>query len=142
MTDTTYQQLVQGLNALARAARRNSVEHGFGAHGDRLRARLAENHSMASGSIAQEDYTAYLGNRFMLIAGEVAEAHEELRSGHAPNETYHRPDGKPEGVPAELADVLIRVFDTAQELGIDLEHAVAEKMAYNASRPRMHGRKF
>lgn len=37
---------------------------------------------------------------------------------------------KPEGVPAELADVLIRVLQIGDELGIDLEDAVARKLAH------------
>lgn len=152
--------LVKGVNALAAEARRNSVEHGFGTHGDRLRVDaqqaqkrldwlLLNEHSDQMLQLAQrrvaetvEDYRAYLGNRAMLIVGEAVEAHEELRDGRDPLEVYHRADGKPEGVGPELADILIRVFDTAQELGIDLEATLVEKMAYNAGRPAMHGRKF
>lgn len=152
--------LVKGVNALAAEARRNSVEHGFNAHGDRLRieveharkrldAVLLEDYTEQVLNLAQrrvvetlDDYRAYLGNRTMLIVGEAVEVHEELRDGRDPLEVYHRADGKPEGVGPELADILIRVFDTARELGIDLEATLVEKMAYNAGRPAMHGRKF
>lgn len=48
---------------------------------------------------------------------------------------------KPEGIPIELADLLIRVFDTCGEYGIDLEQALKLKMAYNKTRPRRHGGK-
>lgn len=48
--------------------------------------------------------------------------------------------GKPEGIPSELADVLIRVFDFCGRHGIDLENAIETKMRYNTSRPRMHGK--
>ena len=52
------------------------------------------------------------------------------------------PDGKkPEGIPIELADVLIRVFDFCGKHGIDLEAAVLEKMAFNRTRPVRHGGK-
>lgn len=53
----------------------------------------------------------------------------------------HRETLKPEGFASELADVLIRVFDLAGALGIDLEDAVQSKMAYNKTRPHRHGGK-
>lgn len=77
-----------------------------------------------------------------LCHSELSEALEEARSGHWPNETYYGPDGKPEGVPTELADVLIRIFDLCGRYDIDLGIAVAEKMAYNEGRPRKHGKEF
>ena len=49
------------------------------------------------------------------------------------------PKGKPEGFPAELADLLIRVGDLAAALGIDLDFEVRRKMAYNETRPYRHG---
>lgn len=48
---------------------------------------------------------------------------------------------KPCGVPSELADIIIRVFDLAGRYNIDLERAIDEKMAYNATRPARHGGK-
>lgn len=51
------------------------------------------------------------------------------------------PLAKPCGVPSELADVLIRVFHFCGKHGIDIDKAVREKMAFNASRPMRHGGK-
>ncbi len=48
---------------------------------------------------------------------------------------------KPEGVPAELADVCIRIFDLCGLMGIDLERALKEKMEYNKTRSYRHGNK-
>lgn len=48
---------------------------------------------------------------------------------------------KPEGIPSELADIVIRVADLCGFYGIDLEAAIKEKMQYNASRPYKHGGK-
>lgn len=41
----------------------------------------------------------------------------------------------------ELADILIRVLDTAKTLGIDIGRAVRVKDAYNQTRPFRHGNK-
>jgi hypothetical protein len=48
---------------------------------------------------------------------------------------------KPDGFPIELADIIIRVGDLAERLGIDLDHAIAVKAEYNQRRPHMHGGK-
>lgn len=83
-----------------------------------------------------------IDQKLMLIVGEVAEAHEELRSNDDPHHVYYRDDGKPEGFKFELADVFIRLADLAGALGIDLGAAVAEKHAFNQTRPSKHGRLF
>jgi hypothetical protein len=105
---------------------------------------------------------AYWTARLSLITTEVAEAIEELRNGHAVDETWYTgaagdqsapdvhlletdPRGlprKPEGVPSEVADVVVRSFDFADEAKFDLAEILDRKLAYNASRPKMHGRKF
>ena len=66
---------------------------------------------------------------------------EEYRNGHAATETYYRKDGKPEGIPSELADVIIRIFDYCGYAGIDIEKANKEKHEFNESRPYRHGGK-
>lgn len=77
-----------------------------------------------------------------LIMSEVAEIVEELRMGHAPTKNFYREDGKPEGIPSELADVVIRCFEMAEYYGIDLEKAMQEKQAYNKTRPYKHDKLF
>jgi NTP pyrophosphatase (non-canonical NTP hydrolase) len=48
---------------------------------------------------------------------------------------------KPEGIPSELADIVIRVLDIAARKGIDIEKAILEKHEYNKTRPYKHGGK-
>jgi NTP pyrophosphatase (non-canonical NTP hydrolase) len=90
----------------------------------------------------EDDYRDYIVARLALIPTEVAEAIEEVRDGRGVTETYYNDDkpGKPEGVPSELADVVIRALDLAEEWGINLIEVIDEKLAYNATRARMHGR--
>lgn len=78
-----------------------------------------------------------------LIMTEVAEAIEEVRNGHSMTETYYNPDKptKPEGVPSELADIVIRTLHIAERRGIDLEAIIEGKLAYNETRGYKHGGK-
>jgi NTP pyrophosphatase (non-canonical NTP hydrolase) len=48
---------------------------------------------------------------------------------------------KPEGIPSELADIIIRVLDVAYRYGIDLEEVLLEKLAFNETRGYRHGGK-
>lgn len=75
-----------------------------------------------------------------LMHSEISEALEEYRNGHEVTEIYLE-DGKPEGVPIELADVLIRIFDMCGRHGIPIAEAVRIKMKYNQGRPHRHGGK-
>lgn len=85
--------------------------------------------------------TEHLVTKTALIGSEVAEAIEELRKGHGPNEVYEGENGKPEGFPVELADVVIRAVDLAYTLEIDLEQIIHDKLAFNKTRERLHGKK-
>lgn len=42
----------------------------------------------------------------------------------------------------ELADAFIRLLDLAERAGVDLAWHVEQKMKYNATRPRLHGKAF
>jgi NTP pyrophosphatase (non-canonical NTP hydrolase) len=48
--------------------------------------------------------------------------------------------GKPEGLPSELADIVIRVMDVCGGLGIDLDEEIRLKMSHNRRRPAMHNK--
>lgn len=64
-----------------------------------------------------------------LIHSEVSEAAEGYRKNLVDDKLPHR-----KMVEVELADVLIRVFDLAGYLKMDLGGAVVEKLLYNLSR--------
>jgi NTP pyrophosphatase (non-canonical NTP hydrolase) len=102
------------------AAHQNSVDHGWyeNGEGDNFPTKLA------------------------LVHSEVSETLEEFRNGKGFNEIYYSAQGtKPEGIPVEMADILIRLFDMAGHWGIDLEEALHIKHEYNKSRPHRHGGK-
>lgn len=62
----------------------------------------------------------------------------EERGKHGPA-TWTGVTPKPVGLPSELADVIIRTLDTAARLGIDIDQAVATKLAFNRTRGWRHG---
>lgn len=86
-----------------------------------------------------------LETELLLMHTELSEAVEELRAGQDATEIYYVTDKygeeKPEGVPVELADLVIRVCESSEKRGIPLLRAIVEKMAYNRTRPHRHGGK-
>lgn len=68
-------------------------------------------------------------NKLALIHSEISEAMEGDRKNLMDDKLPHRPMRE-----VELADAVIRIFDLAGAYGMDLGGAIAEKMAYNATR--------
>lgn len=112
-----------------------------------------------------------IGSMIALMHSELSEALEEVRNGHDPNATrfehrgvpcayeegewraYGETSGgapahvvvenpKPEGFGIELADCVIRILDTCERYGIDLQACIETKMAYNETRAWRHGGKL
>lgn len=69
------------------------------------------------------------GELLMLIVSEIAEAMEGERKSLMDDKLPHRKMAE-----VELADTLIRIFDYAGAYHFDLDGAVREKRAYNATR--------
>lgn len=82
-----------------------------------------------------------------LMHSELSEALEDIRMGLLLNElTFDHTKmlgllAKPCGVPSEMADVIIWVLHFCGRHKIDIQAAVANKMAYNNARPYRHGGK-
>jgi NTP pyrophosphatase (non-canonical NTP hydrolase) len=100
------------------------------------------------------DVPKNIGEKLMLIVSEISEALEADRKGrrsvcgtltgvlasedfeiafrHYVKDTFED----------ELADVVIRIFDLAGWQNIDLEWHILQKMRYNSTREKMHGKKY
>lgn len=78
----------------------------------------------------QAEKNDFLATRLALIHSEVSEALEALRKGDMEN------------FAEELADIVIRVADTAGGLDIDLEGEIIKKMEKNKKRGYKHGKRF
>jgi transcriptional regulator with XRE-family HTH domain len=104
-----------------------------------------------------------LGERLMLVVSELSEALEADRNGKRSLDSLPDVFGckiLPENilpeteelnyykshvrgtVEEELADAIIRICDIAGIYGINLDWHIAAKMAYNETRPYMHGKKY
>ncbi len=70
-----------------------------------------------------------VGEMLCLVHSEISEAMEGHRKNLQDDKLPHR-----KMIEVELADAIIRIFDIAAGLGLDLGGAYVEKMAYNAVR--------
>jgi NTP pyrophosphatase (non-canonical NTP hydrolase) len=70
-----------------------------------------------------------VGEKLMLIVSEVSEAMEGHRKNLMDDKLPHR-----KMIEVELADAVIRIFDLAGAMGLDMGGAIMEKMQYNATR--------
>src|ERR1043166_9078684 len=70
-----------------------------------------------------------VGELLCLVHSEISEALEGHRKSLMDDKLPHRTM-----IEVELADAVIRIFDMCAGLGLDLEGAYQEKMAFNAKR--------
>lgn len=82
----------------------------------------------------REEYAPHImklwtGTKIALIHSEASEALEGNRKDKMDEHLSHR-----KSVEVELADTVIRIFDLAGGLGLDLPGAIVEKLVYNSQR--------
>lgn len=82
-------------------------------------------------SLLNQSHTPYvIATKILLVHTELSEAVEGYRKGIMDDKLPHRTM-----IEAELADALIRIFDIAGALKLDLGGAIQEKREFNSTRP-------
>ena len=84
-----------------------------------------------------------IGELIALCHSELSEALEEYREddSNLQDVLVMVDTNKPVGFAVELADVIIRILDMAEHLGINMEEAIRVKVDYNKTRKERHGGK-
>lgn len=88
-----------------------------------------------------------VGEMLMLVTSELGEAMEAHRKGRfadiaAFEETSDFKAHVKDTFEDEIADAIIRLFDLAGGLGIDIEKHIKHKLAYNKTREKLHGKLY
>lgn len=101
------------------------------------------------------DQERNVGELLMLVTSELGEAMEAHRKGKFTDKSEYIADVKladdfkyafennvKDTFEDEIADSLIRLFDLCGGLEIDIEFHINQKLAYNKTRERLHGKKY
>ena len=135
--DTTVFTL---LNDLSHEIHQNAVAHGF---------YDGEQSVMTVSSAEDVVRHAFFAQRIALLVSEATEALDADRKdvwchghveGAGSTDVFER--HVKDTVEDELADVLIRLLDMCGHYVIDIGEHVRLKMAYNAHRPKLHGKAY
>jgi NTP pyrophosphatase (non-canonical NTP hydrolase) len=89
------------------------------------------------------DHTSYRWHHLTCARGEAQARdggpHDDVECTGSPRDCI---PPKPEGFGSECADVLIRLLDTCERRGVDLDWEIERKLAYNRTRGHRHGGKL
>jgi len=147
MTNTQL-QFIESFNALATEAHDTAVSKGWWSNEDAVTlCNIGASIGSTGTDLIKRDFLQSLayklerkndGEMIALMHSELSEALEALRHGNPPD------DKVPEfsGVEAELADVIIRIFDLASQRGWRVAEALVAKMEMNKGRSVKHGGKL
>ena len=143
--------IIEGLTLLQQAIRRNNFEKGWRAEtpvGETKR--VVDQHVALLHSEVTEIYEAYRNNEPELwyqhnvkvngvpkVSGPDDGFADQVFLSNGESDVL----GKPQGMVSELADVIIRALDFADEYGFELIETILEKHDYNLTRPYRHGGK-
>ena len=128
------EQILNDLKALQADIHATALDKGWWDDRNNLIS-LAKSHHPSTAKYAK---SAVVGSALALIHSEVSEALEADRNGDKPD------DKIPEytGMEAELADVMIRIYDLAEAFGLRVNEAMIEKIQMNKSRSHKHGKSY
>ena len=126
------------INEFAKEVHKNAIAHGWHDKERSFGELIALCHSELSEAL--EEYRKGLKPNYTYYSGgiQVYDSAEDERTGFG---NYHMEHQKPEGIPSELADVIIRIFDMCGKYGIDMESMLIKKHDFNKTRPYKHGGK-
>lgn len=126
MNRAVEEQFVAPYNALAESIHTDNVLKGFWPKGGRT--------ARPEGADPNE---RNFGEMLALVHSELSEALEAHRKNLMDDKLPHH-----KGTTVELADAIIRIMDLGYGLGLPVAEAIAEKLAYNRTRPFKHGRAY
>lgn len=141
MDRETEVRVILGLMSLSNAIRDNNFEKGWRAPDSTPRP-IGELAALLHSEVT-EAFEAYRNNEPILwyeyrtSDGNTDQLGEFASCNHLPDGTL----GKPQGVASELADIIIRVLDWADEHELPIYTAILDKHRYNLTRPYRHGGK-
>lgn len=125
------------LNEWAAKCHKCSTDHGFWDNNGMFKRLIADADLILSdrNDLDKELEGLMVSQRLALIHSEVGEALEAHRMGNFGLEAKSTFED-------ELADILIRVFDLAGHMAIDLDKQVEWKYNHNLGRPHKHGKAY
>lgn len=123
----------QGINELVQACHGASKDAGWWVHQatgtDLTGVIMATPHTIIEQPLVDRMGKALVAEKLCLIHSEISEAMEGHRKGLQDDKLPHR-----SMLEVELADAMIRIADLSGAMQLDLGGAIAEKLAYNATR--------